>query len=894
MVTTDLVHRLAAILVADAAGYSRLMAADERATLSALDAARAVFRKEIESRQGRVIDMAGDSVLAVFHLATSAVSAALAIQDELDAVAEELPESRRLRFRVGVHIGEVMEKPDGTVYGDGVNIAARLASLADPGCTVVSDAVRGSVKSRVGATFEDLGEQELKNIAERVRAFRAVANSGAQDGGAIVASASSVTAGRPSLRTHIPSEPTPFVGRVAEVAAVVSLLRNPSVRLVTLVGIGGVGKTRLAMRIASDLKPDFPGGVRFLGLAAVPEAALLPQAIAIALDLRNIGPDSIADRLEEALRGPPVLLVLDNLEHLVAGAPALARLLESAANLKILATSRQPLRLLAEHEYVVSPFAVPGRRATSAELEACDAVRMFEGRAAAVQHEFQAKRPDVRTIAEVCRKLDGIPLAIELAAARLRVLSPQTLLTRLEHRLETLIGGARDAPDRQRTLRAAIDWSYSLLAEDEQQLFARLGIFANGLTLGAAEAVCGPDADARLLEEVDSLVDKNLLRVQTVDGEPRFSMLETIREYAREQLDRAGKSEEVGEFHACYYLGLCSRARDGFRGPKQAQWVKTLYLEKDNIRAALRWFTDRSRIDELAEITWSLWLPAWMGGTLDEALQVVGDALATGAPTTRRHRARLLAELGMFSVWKGQVREAIPALQEALRLAREEQDEEIASYTLVVLGLVAATVASVPEARKLVSESLQLAEKAGDAWVTAAALAVLGWLRVALEEHEDNDAVFTDTLRAARAVGDSLVLGIAEDNLAEHYLHLGRYEDAAGLLTSALERFSSLHAYNVAMYAIDGAARFAAYRHDARTAATLLGATEALREQLAAPIWSSANARHDRLVAVARGALEPQIFARCWSDGRAMRFGEAIAVALACLRPEEAADGAPS
>lgn len=241
----------------------------------------------------------------------------------------------------------------------------------------------------------------------------------------------------------------------------------------------------------------------------------------------------------------------------------------------------------------------------------------------------------------------------------------------------------------------------------------------------------------------------------------------------------------------------------------------------------------------------------------------------------------------MFSVWKGQAQEALPALREALTLGRAEHDDEVVAYTLVMSGLVAAAISGEAEARKQVSESLRLAEKIKDAWVTAAALAVLGWLRVALEEHEGDDAVFTQTLTVARAVGDSLMLAIAEDNLSEHYLHLGRYHDAAGLLSSALEKFASLHAVNVAMYAIDGAARLAAYRHDGRVAATLLGATESVRERIAAPIWASANARHERLVAIVHDSLDPQTFDRCWSDGRSMRFNEAVAAALTSLRTVE-------
>ena len=520
------------------------------------------------------------------------------------------------------------------------------------------------------------------------------------------------------LGFNLPLPPTALVGRTGEIVAVATLLRDPGVRLVTLTGPGGVGKTRLALRVAAEVAADFADGVVFVDLSPLTDPGLVASAVARALGVREAGPRPVADRLREILRDRDLVLVLDNFEQVVEEAPLVAALLAATTDLTVLVTSREPLRLLAERVVAVPPLALPNPDLSLAELAGADAVRLFTDRARAAQADFTLTAANASVVAEIVHRLDGLPLAIELAAARVAHLAPVTLLARLEPRLPILTGGARDLPARQRTLRDTIAWSHDLLSADEQTLFRRRAVFVGGCTLEAAEAVCrtADDAGPDVLAGLALLTAKSLVRHEAgLNGEPRYRMLETIREFALERLETSGEPDSVRRAHAVYFLALAERNELAGLMPDGDQVMALLEAEHANLRTALGWFQETGAVEQLLRLTAALG-HFWSGfGHYQEGRGWVDRALGqNGAGVAAAARAKALVALGFIEVLQGRHRAAETTLNAGLAASRDHGDRFNAAHALVGLGGVATVRGDFDRATALLEESFAASQTVAD------------------------------------------------------------------------------------------------------------------------------------------------------------------------------------
>ncbi len=724
----------------------------------------------------------GDSRFAVFASAPGAAAAALAIQQAF--AAEAWPTPWPFRIRIGIHTGEA-ELRDGDYYGSTVNRCARLRNIGHGGQTLLSEATTALVRDSLpeGAALRDLGVHGLRYLQRPERVFQ-LTHAGLPDTFPPLAS----LAQRPH---NLPAQLTPLIGREQEVQDVRSLLLRDDVRLVTLTGPGGTGKTRLALQVASDLVHDFPDGVWLVPLAPISDPELLISAVARALGLREAGGRSLWDTVASYLKEKRLLLILDNFEQILPAAPPVADLLAGCPNFTALVTSRAVLHLRGEHEYEVPPLALPKlARATSAEaLGQYAAVALFIQRAVAVRSDFRLTGGNAPAVAEICRRVDGLPLAIELAAARVRLLAPQALLDRLERRLPLLTGGARDLPARQQTLRNAIAWSYDLLAPAEQALFRRLGVFVGGFTLEAAEAVCQVEARLDTLDSLGSLMEHSLLRsAEALDGEPRFGMLETIREYALEQLETSGEASEVRRRHAEFYLALAEHAEPRIRsGREQREWLARLEVEHDNLREALdRSLAAASGVETALRLAGTLRWFWWTRGHLTEGRNWLERALAAGSGASASLRANALHGSGGLAWSQGAFDRSETLLAESLALRRGLGDRAGIASSLAGLAHIARDRRDYDRAVVLFEECLALYRELGDRAGIADAVGDLGHIASLKGEYARAASLYAESLATFRELGDEAGIAWSLHNQGELACSQGAHERAIVLLRESL------------------------------------------------------------------------------------------------------------
>jgi predicted ATPase/DNA-binding XRE family transcriptional regulator len=712
----------------------------------------------------------------------------------------------------------------------------------------------------------------------------------------------------------LPLTLTPLIGREDDAALMTLLLRER--RLVTVCGTGGVGKTRLALEIGRQMAGAF-GRITFVELAALRDPGDMIGAIASALALHPQTGSSLLEVVAGSLREGRTLLILDNFEHLLGASPQVLDLLAACPQLTILVTSREALHVRGERVYTLAPLPLPERET---DIPRSPAVRLFLERAADAGAAVDANDDGLSAAAEICRRLDGLPLAIELAAAWTPVLSPPALLAGLATRLPYLERGPRDAPARQKTMRSALDWSYSLLSAPEQALFARLSVFAGGWTVEAAAAVCDLDGELDLLARLTALVAKSLVQ----QGDGRFAMLETIRQFALETLAQRGEEEPIQAAHARYFLQLAEGAEPELLGPHSAEWLLRLDRELDNLRAALARLLERGRIEEelhLASLLFDFWR---IGGHWGEGLRWLQEGLGRGGTAAGTVRARALGRAGALTGFRGEPRDAMASLEEALALTRRTGDRRESAWVLRSLGMVEAW-ANIPSAAERIEESLQISRELGDSWGVAHALMGLGNVAEAAGDYPVAESYDRKALDLFREVGDQANVALSLNNLGcaligqgKHgaasafleesiglYRELGirgeranvldslgsvyhaqsRFEQSAAAFAEALTLSREMGDTHVVLAVLEHMVELAAEQGEIARAARLAGAAAAARDATELPAMVSQQAHLDETLSRARASLGAGAFERAWEEGRGMTLEAAVAYALEQTAP---------
>jgi predicted ATPase/class 3 adenylate cyclase len=873
---TDLPSGTVTFVFTDIEGSTRLLDRLGARYPGILEEHQRILREAFESRAGVEVSTEGDSFFVVFRSAPEAVSAAVQAQRGLSE--HSWPEDAAVRVRIGVHTGEGTLGADNYV-GTDLHRAARIAATGHGGQVVVSEPTRALVGHAEGLSFRDLGEHRLKDLPHLERLYQVVADGLAQE--------------FPPLRSmdfrpnNLPVQLTSFVGRRGELEEVKDIVREH--RLLTLTGPGGSGKTRLAIQAATELLPEHEDGAFFVALAPITDPALVMPTIAQALALPEQTQRPPIESVIEHLEPLDILLVLDNFEQVAEAADQVGQVLTMTERARVLVTSREPLGLSGEHEYPVPPLAMPDveRLPSLDALSQFESVRLFVERATAVKPSFAVTNENAPAVAEICARLDGLPLAIELAAARAKVFSPQAILQRLEHRLQFLSAGARDLPTRQRTLRDAIAWSHELLTDPEARLFARLSVFVGGFGLDAAEEVCNPGLELGMdtLEGVASLANKSLLRqMDTGPEEPRFFMLETIREYASERMAESPDADDTARRHAAFYLAMAERDGPELTGSDQVRWLERFSEEHDNFRAALTWAERVGDLDTALRLGGSLWRFWQMRGHLREARERLDRLLALPSdPAHREARALALEGAGGVAYWMADMALARRCYEECLAIRRELGDPKGIAGALYNLGFAIVyggrSEEGFRQARNVFEEALDTYRDLGDEGGMARALWAIGNASYMVGDFESVMGPLREGLAIQRRLGNRFDVAWSRFMEGLTLLNLGRTDGVRSAFEEALSILVEAKDTSGIPLALWGFAALATLEGDGQRAARLAGAAAAVEEVSGSGLigvqenLAQWDGRRKALV-------DPDDHDRLWEEGKAMSTEDAVAYAL--------------
>ncbi len=924
--------KLTTLLFTDIEGSTRLWEQDGANMSVALAEHDRLSRSAVTEHRGAIVKMTGDGICAAFADPLDALLATVVLQRSLDALGGEGLIS--LRVRAGLHLG-LVERRDDDLFGSPVNRAARIMKAAHGGQILLSQAVVDHTRERLpsAVSLRDLGAVRLRDLATSEHVYQLVHPELRQD--------------FPALRSleatpnNLPQQATSFIGRETELAEAKRLLDGT--RLLTLLGMGGLGKTRLSLQIGADVLDQYPDGVWFVDLAPIRDPSLVPNATGHALGIREESGKPITQSLCEHLREHKLLIVLDNCEHLIYACAGLADgLLKGIPELKILATSREALHIQGEQTYPVLPLRVPDRKAGADALLRSDAVQLFVERARLQKPDFTVTDDDAPAVAELCARLDGIPLALELAAARLRLLSVGEINARLHDRFKLLTGGSRVALERQQTLRALVNWSYDLLGESEQIVLDRLSVFAGGFDLEAAETVCGADplAPDDVLDLVNSLVDKSLIMVEQEGRASRYGLLETIKEFAHEHLaKRFGLEKTIREFasqrllerddvaataarHCEYYFGLAKTARPHLEQSDDAESARRLEVELDNLRAAIA-LALAGGVDPVIAVKFEVALMQFRirRGYSTEARNNVRAALALPEmrePNVARGHALYLG--GVLATNQGDYAEAKWMLTECLAIRRALGASFDTAATLSTLSMLHMRQGDVALARKREEEAIALFRAEGNRLGEAHGLLNLG--EIAVRQSDDGSArkLFEQCLAISRDIGHRETEGECERNLGELSLAagdvdgarrrfvrslnvcqgaedkrneaialwcLGKVDAAGGDRESARAKFTealrAFESFQMSSEALDCLEEFAALMQESGRsvdAVRVHAATAAIRDRLTIPRLQRAELRRLASLGAAREVLGEAAFEAAWADGATWALDDAIDAAL--------------
>ena len=843
-----------------------------------LDAHCRIVRKAIENAGGTELGTEGDSFFAVFPSASAAVAATVAAQK--DIADHPWPRGAEVRVRMGVHTGEGT-RGGASYVGLDVHRAARIAAAGHGGQVLLSDATRSLVEGDLpgGVALRDLGAHRLKDLARPEHLYQlAVPN---------------LPVDFPELRSldahpnNLPLQLTSFVGREEEIAAVGQLLETN--RLVTLTGPGGTGKTRLALQVAAERLGRYGDGAFVVELAPITDPALVASAIAEVLAIREAADQPLVTTLAEALRDRDLLLVLDNFEQILDAAPLVTQLLAAAPKLRILVTSRAVLHVHGEREHPVPPLRVPdpAHLPTTEALSQFEGVALFVERAMSVRPGFAVDAATAPAIAEIVARLDGLPLAIELAAAKAKLLDAPAILGRLGSRLTFLGGGGRDLPARQQTLRQAIDWSYELLPASEAGLLRRLGVFVGGWTLDAAEAVVQPgELGLDTLDGIAALVDQSLVRRDEAAGnEPRFMMLETIREFALERLTAEGEVAELRTRHAEHFLALAEATEPQLTESPEA--IDRIEHDHDNFRAALTWALETASAELGLRLGFALWRFWQQRGHLREGRDWLDRLLAMpGASEPTGARAKGLTGAAGIAYWQNDYPAAIGWYREAEEIVRGLDDPVWLADALYNTGTTAALIGDMATVMERLAEGIAIGRTLADDGIIGRYLAAQGYMAFMGGDYDAARAPLEEGLAIAERQGNQMAIGMGHHTVAQVARLQGRHADAVAHYGAALKMGREFGDTAALTEPLQGIAAVAVAAGDIERGVRLLGANEAIRERLGGgppPEWIHLG---DPFTP-AREALGDEAYEKAWQAGRALSVEDAVDEALAVRVPSE-------